>query len=406
MTAGPWRLDALEILRVARMASFDRRHLADVIREIVDTGELKTDDAEADTTDEPTPTAEADTTDDADATPEPTTTAPVAPDTRAKLRRLLDTLEELTPETWREGPFTILERFIERTGQVLDLIAVGTLEAQRSVANIASFLRFASDWQGANPNGTLAGFVAYLDAYRDAGGELPTSVELTEDVEGVRLMTLYQAKGLEFRTSSSRACSTGEWPAREYGSGLFPPELLREAVPAGDIHTDEERRLLYVAMTRAQDRLILTTHGGPTVQKGPSPFVAELLDGAGPELRHVDRTADADRRGGGAGRGRRGRRLSTEPTTTPTRPTGPPSPPTPSSGRPRSSAGSCRSRRSASAASPSASGRPSSSACSRAPTPPTPRPTPPATASPPTSRPSAGRPRWSPTRPAPSGSTR
>ena len=38
-------------------------------------------------------------------------------------------------------------------------------------------------------------------------------------------------------------------------TGLFPTELLREAVPAGDIHTEEERRLLYVAMTRAQDRL-------------------------------------------------------------------------------------------------------------------------------------------------------
>ncbi len=177
---------------------------------------------------------------------------------------------------------------------MLDLIAVGTLEAQRSVANIASFLRFASDWQGANPNGTLGGFVDYLDAYRDAGGELPTSVELTEDVEGVRLMTLYQAKGLEFPYVFVPSLLDGEWPAREFGSGFFPPELLREAVPAGDLHTDEERRLLYVAMTRAQERLILTTHGGPTAQTAASPFIAELLDGAGPELLHVDRTLDAD----------------------------------------------------------------------------------------------------------------
>ena len=59
--------------------------------------------------------------------------------------------------------------------------------------------RSTADWQSAHPNGTLAGFVDYLDAYQAAGGELPTSVELTEDVEGVRLMTLYQAKGLEFR---------------------------------------------------------------------------------------------------------------------------------------------------------------------------------------------------------------
>ena len=46
-----------------------------------------------------------------------------------------------------------------------------------------------------------------------------------------------------------------EWPAREYGSGLFPKDLLRESIPAGDIHIEEERRLLYVALTRCTQRL-------------------------------------------------------------------------------------------------------------------------------------------------------
>ena len=120
---------------------------------------------------------------------------------------------------------------------------------------------------------------------RRAGGELPTSVELSEDVDGVRLMTLYQAKGLEFPIVFVPNLLDGEWPVREGGDGLFPRELLREAVPAGDIHTDEERRLLYVAMTRAQDRLILTTHGGPAAEKEASRFVGEILDGAGVEVR-------------------------------------------------------------------------------------------------------------------------
>ena len=70
---------------------------------------------------------------------------------------------------------------------MLDLVAGDTTDAKRMVANIASFLRFAADWQAAHPKGSLAGFVDYLDAYQEAGGELPTSVELTEDVDGVRL---------------------------------------------------------------------------------------------------------------------------------------------------------------------------------------------------------------------------
>lgn len=254
MTAGPWRLDALEILRVTRTASFDKRHLIDVVPELVA----------------------------ADA-------GAIAPDTRAKLRRMLDVIEELQPQTWREGPFTILERFLEITGQVLDLVAIDTTEAHRVVVNIASFMRFAADWQSAHPQGTLAGFVDYLDAYQAAGGELPTSVELAEDVAGVRLMTLYQAKGLEFRHVFIPALLEDEWPTREGWSGYFPTDLLREKITGGDIHTEEERRLLYVAMTRAQDSLMLTTHGGPTAQKGASLFVNEIVDGAAAELEVIDR---------------------------------------------------------------------------------------------------------------------
>ena len=275
MTAGPWRLDALDILRVTRMARFDRAHLLETIRTIVEAGRLEVD--RVPDRHEDAATADVD--------------APAG--TRAKLRQLLGALNELNPLTFREGPHAILERYVERTGLILDLVAADTLESKRSVANIASLLRFAADWQAANPGGTLETFIAYLDAYQGAGGELPTSVELSEDVEGVRLMTLYQAKGLEFPVVIVPHLLEGEWPTREGGDGLLPRELLREAIPEGDIHTDEERRLLYVAMTRAQERLVLTTHGGPAATKEASPFIAELLAGAGSELVVVDRTVAA-----------------------------------------------------------------------------------------------------------------
>ena len=277
MTAGPWRLDALEILRVTRTARFDRARLLETIKSIVATGQVEVDVVNERREDGPT-TAKVD----------------AAASLRAKLRQLLDALDELNPLTFREGPHTILERFLERTGGVLDLIAADTLESKRTVANIASFMRFAADWQAADPRGTLSGFVAYLDAYQGAGGELPTSVELSEDVEGVRLMTLYQAKGLEFPIVFVPNLLDGEWPTGEGSDGFFPRELLREAVPAGDIHTDEERRLLYVAMTRAQDHLILTTHGGSAAQKEASRFVGEILEGAGVEVRVIDRTGSAE----------------------------------------------------------------------------------------------------------------
>ena len=252
----------------------------EVVREIVGSGRIAED--RADEADEPAPTQA------------PAIVA-VAPATQAKLRRLLGVLDELQERAWRDGPLTILDRYLELGGQVLDMMAVDTTDAHRIVANIASFMRFAADWQAVHPTGTLAEFVDYLGAYQDAGGELPTSVELTEDVDGVRLMTVYQAKGLEFRHVFVPCLLEGEWPTREGWRGYFPTELLREAVPEGDIHTEEERRLLYVAMTRAQETLTLTTQvaQAPGKTKSQSLFIAELLEGAGPELVRIDRTGTA-----------------------------------------------------------------------------------------------------------------
>ncbi|MFV2064575.1 MAG: ATP-dependent helicase, partial [Chloroflexota bacterium] len=309
MSAAPWRLDALEILQLARMASYDKRHLIDVIREVVESGEFEVDLTESDSKAKQPAGAEEPTQDGAesggggpalqpapidvtavDSGPQPpdrprhTRRTTVAARTRAKLRRLLDTLEELTPQTWREGPSTVIEEYVTRTGLLFDMLKIDSLAAKRTVANIGSFMRFAHDWQREHPRGTLAGFVDYLDAYQGAGGELPTSVEASEDAVGVQLMTLYQAKGLEFDHVFVPQLLKDEWPTREFGTGLFPSELLKESVPAGDLHMEEERRLLYVALTRARDHLVVSTIAGPAALKEPSPFLDDLRDGAGPEL--------------------------------------------------------------------------------------------------------------------------
>ena len=134
MTAGPWRLDALEILRVTRTAKFDRAHLLETVSAIVASGQVEVDVVNERREDGPEHEA---------------VDAPAV--TRAKLRQLLGALDELNPLTFREGPHTILERYLERTGTVLDLIAADTLESKRTVANIASFMRFAADWQAEQP---------------------------------------------------------------------------------------------------------------------------------------------------------------------------------------------------------------------------------------------------------------
>ena len=127
MTAGPWRLDAIEILQIARAARYARRHIVDIIRETVATGELDVDRVEeGPTATEPVVSTDSGSEDgsgggtalhpkpeeigipDGAGTvappPRPTQRVDVSPLTRTKLRRLLETLDELTPMTWRDGP--------------------------------------------------------------------------------------------------------------------------------------------------------------------------------------------------------------------------------------------------------------------------------------------------------------
>ena len=86
------------------------------------------------------------------------------------------------------------------------------------------------------------------------------------DEEAVRLTTVHQAKGLEFAAVFIIGLA----------DGLFP---LRRAVEAGDV--EEERRLFYVAVTRARDELYLcfpkvNTKGGPSMLLSPSRFLEEV----------------------------------------------------------------------------------------------------------------------------------
>ena len=347
MTAGPWRLDALEILRRRPDgAASTGATWSSVIREIVETGELEDGrrrgrhDRRADAT------AEADTTDDADADRrEPTTTAAVAPDTRAKLRRLLDTLDELDAADLARGPVHD-PRAVPRADRpgarpdrrrhprgAADRRQHRELPALRG--RLAGAPTRTARWPASSPTSTPTS---------DAGGELPTSVELTEDVEGVRLMTLYQAKGLEFphrlrpgparrgvagprvrqRPLPARAPARGRPRRRHPHRRGAPPAVRRDDPGAGPADPHDPRRpgrpegpvaVRRRAPRRGRRRSSATSTGRPSRPPGRG-------SRPGPT-----RTPTA-----------------TAPTTTPTRPTGPPSPPTRSIGRPRSSAGSCRSR--------------------------------------------------------------
>ena len=121
---------------------------------------------------------------------------------------------------------------------------------------------------------SLRDFVAYLDMFEEAGGQVALPESPVEDA--VQLMTAHAAKGLEFHHVFILRLSRGSFPTFPRPHVFeFPAELMKEELPQGDFHIQEERRLFYVAMTRAQRRLTLTTVTG---RARPSPFLDDFLE--------------------------------------------------------------------------------------------------------------------------------
>jgi len=97
--------------------------------------------------------------------------------------------------------------------------------------------------------------------------------------ETIKLITIHSAKGLEFKYVFVVALVDKRFPSISRSEPIeLPDKLVKDILPSGDFHIQEERRLFYVAMTRAKKDLFLTyalDYGGSTVRK-PSVFLKDL----------------------------------------------------------------------------------------------------------------------------------
>ncbi len=125
----------------------------------------------------------------------------------------------------------------------------------------------------------LHNFLKEFAHERDAGEEGSLSVDLESGPDLVRIMTIHAAKGLEFRYVFIVNLVAQKFPTRAMKDAIELPEGLGSQAPTeGDAHLEEERRLFYVAMTRAKEGLYFTSaddYGGARKRK-ISPFLHEL----------------------------------------------------------------------------------------------------------------------------------
>lgn len=122
----------------------------------------------------------------------------------------------------------------------------------------------------------LSSFLRYVDGVLKAGvlESLPEEEE-TGLEDRVSLMTVHQAKGLEFDWVILLGLVQGQFPSRNRPESIpFPIDLMKERLPQGDYHLQEERRLCYVACTRARKGLFLLTQD--RLRKRPSIFLRQM----------------------------------------------------------------------------------------------------------------------------------
>jgi DNA helicase II / ATP-dependent DNA helicase PcrA len=143
-------------------------------------------------------------------------------------------------------------------------------------------LKFAADWERKPTTKTkdLHEWIEYLEYFREACGTIPLASEESEDA--VRLMTAHGAKGLEFSHVFILRANSGSFPANYRESLVEFPKELRDPDSAlgGDdktLNEQEERRLFYVAMTRARDSMHMYAKQGIGRDKTPAGFLRELI---------------------------------------------------------------------------------------------------------------------------------
>lgn len=199
----------------------------------------------------------------------------ISEEAKSKLSSFKRTLDSLIHTAQKGDLNEVIYKLFDETRYLLNLASKARIENEAKILNIARFQRFINGYLEEHEDHTLTSFLGYLNSYIEAGGNLEDD-ELLEGSDGVQLMTIHQAKGLEFKYVFVIGLVQNRFPTRKRPEQIyFPEELMKEKLPKGDYQTQEERRLCYVSLTRAKERLHLSFIDKP--HRRASRFINEII---------------------------------------------------------------------------------------------------------------------------------
>lgn len=180
-----------------------------------------------------------------------------------RLKEFCAAMQPIINDADEAEPSVLLERVLEASGYRTALIAEGTQEAADRLANVEELASTVKQYELDNDEPTLAAFLEEIALVSDTDA-------LDSSDDKVLLMTVHSAKGLEF----NRVFLIG------MEEGIFPSN---QSIYGGEAEVEEERRLAYVAITRARKNLVVTNATtrmlyGSTSRNLPSRFLREIPD--------------------------------------------------------------------------------------------------------------------------------
>lgn len=204
----------------------------------------------------------------------------------AKVEKVVALVEEGTNLAREKSVGQILLKFLEKSGYLKEITRREGREADEKMLYLNQFYKYIEKFEKGTDDKSVQNFIREMDLVQEAGEEGSLRPDFDEGPDTIKIMTVHGAKGLEYKYVFLVNLVDKRFPSIKRNDPIMiPEELIKEELPEGDVHLQEERRLFYVAMTRAKQGLFLTSaenYGGKRKKK-PSRFLVETKMVPGPE---------------------------------------------------------------------------------------------------------------------------
>jgi DNA helicase-2/ATP-dependent DNA helicase PcrA len=200
-------------------------------------------------------------------------------DDQEKIKRLIFDIDKYSNKKNMPAGEVLYEYLTEKK-YIKGLISNLSIENELKLYNIAKFFDKISEYNHSASDKSILAFLSTLETLLEFSSKVASS-DIDPNIDAVNILTVHAAKGLEWPVVFIVNCVSDRFPSRNRREQLpINSKIIKEKLPEGDFHIQEERRLFYVAATRAKKYLFLTAgenYGGKRAKK-ISNFVMEFLD--------------------------------------------------------------------------------------------------------------------------------